>query len=123
MLGLDYYNSGDFEKSIALFSMLPQVYDVLVNLGMAYAGNNNFSEAMASWKRALEFNPLGTESLFNMAHLGLMRGERGDVEAAAKSIEQFLMLSAEMRKPFSCRDASMNALEGWRNPSGSLLLR
>ena len=104
MLGLDYYNSGDFEKSIAIFSALPQVYDVLINLGMAYAGNNNFTEAMASWKRASEFNPLGTEALFNMAHLGLVRGERADTDNAVKAIEQFLKLSG--------RDAEAIFLQG-----------
>ncbi len=37
MLGLNSYNVGDFEKSVAIFSALPPVYDVLINLGMAYA--------------------------------------------------------------------------------------
>jgi len=104
MLGLNHYNAGEFEESVAIFSALPPVYDVLINLGMAYAGRNDFSGAMASWKRALDINPLGSESLINMAHLGLMRGESADAEAAAKAIEQFLKLSG--------RDAEAIFLQG-----------
>jgi tetratricopeptide (TPR) repeat protein/TolB-like protein len=104
MLGLNFYNTGEFEKSISTFSALPPVYEVLINLGMAYAGKNDFPAAMASWKRALDLNPLGTESSFNMAHLGLMRGERSDLDAAARSIEQFLKLQG--------RDAEAIFLQG-----------
>jgi len=104
MLGLNYYNAGDFEKSVAIFSALPPVYDVLINLGMAYAGNNDFTGAMTAWKRASEVNSLRTDSLFNMAHLGLTHGERNDAEAAAKSIEQFLKLRG--------RDAEAIFLQG-----------
>jgi len=104
MLGLNHYNAGDFEKSVAIFSALPPVYDVLINLGMAYAGNNDFAGAMTAWKRASEVNPLGTEAPFNMAHLGLMRGERSDLETSAKSIERFLKLTS--------RDAEAIFLQG-----------
>ncbi|HLQ78233.1 MAG TPA: tetratricopeptide repeat protein [Terriglobia bacterium] len=104
MLGLNYYNAGDFSKSAELFSALPPVYDVLINLGMAIAGRGDFREAMATWKRAADLNPLGTEALFNLAHLGLTRGERVDAEAAAKSIEQYLKLSG--------RDAEAIFLQG-----------
>jgi tetratricopeptide (TPR) repeat protein/TolB-like protein len=104
MLGLNHYNAGDFEKSVAIFSALPPVYDVLINLGMAYAGNNDFSDAMTAWKRASELNPLGTEAPFNMAHLGVTRNERSDVEAAAKSIEQYMQLHS--------RDAEAIFLQG-----------
>jgi len=104
MLGLNFYNAGDFEKSVAIFSTLPPVYDVLINLGMAYVGKNDFSGAMASWKRASDLNPLGTDSPFNMAYLGFMRGERSDLDAAARSIEQFLILQG--------RDAEAIFLQG-----------
>jgi tetratricopeptide (TPR) repeat protein len=104
MLGLNHFNAGDFEKSAAIFSALPPVYDVLINLGMACAGNNDFTGAMAAWKRASELNPLGTEAPFNMAHLGVTRSERSDLEAAAKSIEQFLKLNS--------RDAEAIFLQG-----------
>ena len=93
MLGLDRYNAGDFEKSAAIFSALLPDYDVLINLGMADAGKNDFAGAMWAWKRASEVDPLGTEAPFNMAHLGAQRSERSDLEAAAKSIEQFLKLN------------------------------
>jgi tetratricopeptide (TPR) repeat protein len=89
---------------VAIFAGLPPIYDVLINLGMAYAGRNDFLGAMASWKRASDLNPLGTESLFDMAHLGLMRGERSDLDAAARSIEQFLRLQG--------RDAEAIFLQG-----------
>ncbi len=59
---------------------------------------------MTAWKRASELNPLGTEAPFNMAHLGLTRGERIDLEAAEKSIEQFLKLRG--------RDAEAIFLQG-----------
>jgi tetratricopeptide (TPR) repeat protein/TolB-like protein len=104
MLGLNRYGAGEFEKSIAIFSALPPVYDVLINLGMADAANNDFSGAMAAWKRASDLNPLGTEAPFNMAHLGLTRNERSDLELAAKSIEQFLKLNS--------RDAEAIFLQG-----------
>jgi tetratricopeptide (TPR) repeat protein/TolB-like protein len=104
MLGLNHYGAGDFEKSVAIFSALPPVYDVLINLGMADAGNNDFAGAMAAWKRASDLNPLGTEAPFNMAHLGLTRNERSDLELAAKSIEQFLKLNS--------RDAEAIFLQG-----------
>jgi tetratricopeptide (TPR) repeat protein/TolB-like protein len=104
MLGLNHYNAGDFEKSIAIFSALPPIYDVLINLGMAYAGNNDFAGASTAWKRASELNPLGTEAPFNIAHLGVTRGERSDLDAAAKSIEQFLKLNS--------RDAEAIFLQG-----------
>jgi tetratricopeptide (TPR) repeat protein len=104
ILGLNYYNAGEFEKSIAILSALPPVYDVLINLGMAYAGNNDFPGAMAAWKRASELNPFGTEAPFNMAHLGGTRSERSDLEAAARSIEQFLKLNS--------RDAEAIFLQG-----------
>jgi len=104
ILGLNYYNAGEFEKSIAILSALPPVYDVLINLGMAYAGNNDFPGAMAAWKRASELNPFGTEAPFNMAHLGATRNERSDLEAAARSIEQFLKLNS--------RDAEAIFLQG-----------
>jgi tetratricopeptide (TPR) repeat protein len=92
MLGLNHYNVGNFEKSVVIFSALPPVYDVLINQGMAYAGSNNFAGAMTAWKRASELNPLGTEALFNIAHLGVTRSEQSDLEAAANSIDQFLKL-------------------------------
>jgi tetratricopeptide (TPR) repeat protein/TolB-like protein len=92
MLGLNHYNVGNFEKSVVIFSALPPVYDVLINQGMAYAGSNNFAAAMTAWKRASELNPLGTEALFNIAHLGVTRSEQSDLEAAANSIDQFLKL-------------------------------
>ena len=104
MLGLNYYNAGDFNKSVAFFSALPPAYDVLINLGMAIAGRGDFREAMATWRRAADLNPLGSEALFNLAHLGLTRGERVDAEAAAKSIEQYLKLSG--------RDAEAIFLQG-----------
>jgi tetratricopeptide (TPR) repeat protein/TolB-like protein len=92
MLGLNYYNTGDFNKSAAIFSALPSVYDVFVNLGMADAGRNDTGGAMMAWKLATELNPLGSEAYFNMAFLGLTRGDRAETELAAKSIEQFLKL-------------------------------
>jgi tetratricopeptide (TPR) repeat protein len=104
MLGLNYYSAGDFEKSAETFSAMPPVYDVLINLGMARAGKNDFAGAMTAWKRASELNPLGTEAPFNMAHLGATRSERSDLEAAAKSIEQFLKLNS--------RDAEAIFLQG-----------
>jgi tetratricopeptide (TPR) repeat protein len=104
MLGLNHYNAGDFEKSVAIFSALPPVYDVLINLGMACAGNNDFAGAMTAWKRASELNPLGSEAPFDMAHLGVTRGERSDLETSAKSIEKFLKLTS--------RDAEAIFLQG-----------
>lgn len=104
MLGLNYYNVGDFNKSVAVFSVLAPVYDVLIDLGMAYSGRGDFANAMAAWKRASDLNPLGTESYFNMAHLGLTRGERNDAETASKTIEQFLKLQG--------RDAEAIFLQG-----------
>ena len=70
MLGLNYYNAGDFNKSASIFSALPSVYDVLINLGMAKAGNNDFSGAMAAWKQALGSQSSGhRKRYFNMAYL------------------------------------------------------
>jgi len=92
MLGLNYYNAGDYKKSAAIFSALPSVYDVFINFGMAQAGRDDIGGAMAAWRLARDLNPLGSEAYFNMAYLGLTRGERADAEAAAKTIEQFLKL-------------------------------
>jgi tetratricopeptide (TPR) repeat protein len=92
MLGLNYYETGDFNKSAAIFSALPSVYDVFINLGMADVGRNDLPGAMMAWRLASEVNPLGSEAYFNMAFLGLTRGDRAEIEAAAKYIEQFLKL-------------------------------
>jgi len=92
MLALNYYNTGDFNKSVSIFSAMPPVYDVLINLGMSLAGSGDFAGAMSAWKRALAADPYGSEALFDMAHLGLTKGERTDAEAAAISIEQFFKL-------------------------------
>ncbi len=92
MLGLNYYNTGDFNKAASIFSALPRVYDVLINLGMALAGRDDFAGAMSAWKQALAADPYGSEALFDMAHLGLTKGERTDAETAAVSIEQYFKL-------------------------------
>src|SRR6185369_15585167 len=78
MLGLSYYNTGEFNKSVSIFSALPRVYDVLINLGMALSGRDDFAGAMSAWKQARAVDPYGTEAPFNMAHLGLTKGERTD---------------------------------------------
>jgi len=92
MLGLNYYNAGDFNKSAATFSALPSVYDVFINLGMADVGRNDIGGAMTAFRLASEVNPLASEAYFNMAFLGLTRGDRVETEMAAKAIEQFLKL-------------------------------
>src|SRR4029077_20344534 len=92
MLGLNYYNAGDFNKSAATFSALPSVYDVFINLGMADVGRNDIGGAMSAWRLAAEATPLASEAYCNMAFLGLTRGDRAETEMAAKAIEQFLKL-------------------------------
>jgi tetratricopeptide (TPR) repeat protein len=47
---------------------------------------------MMAWRLAAEVNPLASEAYFNMAFLGLTRGDRAETEMAAKAIEQFLKL-------------------------------
>jgi tetratricopeptide (TPR) repeat protein len=92
MLGVDDYNTGEFDKAAAIFTALPPVYDVLINLGMAQAGKGDISGAMATWRRAADVNPLGSESYFNLAFLGLTRGDPNDAASAVQDMDRLLLL-------------------------------
>lgn len=87
--GLGYYELGEYNNAVAAFLALPKTYDVLVNLGASYAGRGDLSEALSTWRRAIELEPMATEAYFNLGYANLVNG---DAPEAARYLDQAIRL-------------------------------
>jgi tetratricopeptide (TPR) repeat protein len=70
LLGVDEYFAGDDAKSEAAFAALAKqmpLSEVANNLGVAQARRGNFQEALASFERAYQGDPLDPDFSFNLA--------------------------------------------------------
>lgn len=69
-----YFDKGDFESSITLYSDIVKhnsTYDNWFNLAMSYKACYRMAEAKDAYYKALEINPDGYEAHFNLAYLAL----------------------------------------------------
>ncbi len=89
LTGLNYFYLGDHARALATFRQLPQTYDVLLNLGAAFARQGDQTAAMSAWKRAAAVDPLGSDAFFNMGYVSYLKG---DADAAEKNLVESLKL-------------------------------
>jgi tetratricopeptide (TPR) repeat protein/TolB-like protein len=89
LIGLNYFYIGDQTAAIATFQQLPQVYDVLLNLGAALSQKADSAGAISVWKRAASFDPLDSDAFFNMGYASYVKG---DFDAAEKNLLESLKL-------------------------------
>jgi len=90
MTGLNCFYLGDYERAIATFQQLPQMYDVLLNLGAALSRKGDQAASMSLWKRAVNMDPLASDTFFNMGYSSYVKG---DLETAEKNLMESLRLS------------------------------
>src|SRR5215510_15448186 len=89
-MAVNYYNVGEYERAIASLQQLPQMYDVLLNLGSALSRKGDQSGAMTLWKRAANIDPLSSDTFFNIGYLSYIKG---DLDGAEKNLVESLRLS------------------------------
>jgi tetratricopeptide (TPR) repeat protein/TolB-like protein len=89
MIGLNYFYLGQYERSITAFQQLPQMPDVLLNLGSALSRKGDMTAAMSMWKRAASLDPLGSDAFFNMGYVSYLKN---DLDAAEKNLVESLKL-------------------------------
>lgn len=89
VLAVNYYQLGDYAQAAKVFSDLPQVYDVLVNLGGALLAGGDAEGARSAWERAARLDSLGPEAFFDLAYADF---KQGDFELSAEKLEQFLRM-------------------------------
>ena len=87
--GLNHYYLGDFAVAAGVFIALPPTNDVLINLGAAFASQGDGAGALLAWRRASDKDPLGSDSVFNIAYWSFTKG---DMEITIRSLEQFMKL-------------------------------
>jgi tetratricopeptide (TPR) repeat protein/TolB-like protein len=89
MIGLNYFYLGQYERAITAFQQLPQMPDVLLNLGAALSRKGDMTAAMSMWKRAASLDPLGSDAFFNMGYVSYLKNDLG---AAEKNLVESLKL-------------------------------
>jgi len=89
MIGLNYFYLGQYERAITAFQQLPQMPDVLLNLGSALSRKGDMTAAMAMWKRAASLDPLGSDAFFNMGYVSYLKN---DLDGAEKNLVESLKL-------------------------------
>src|SRR5262245_12603694 len=89
MIGLNYFYLGQYERAITAFQQLPQMPDVLLNLGAALSRKGDMTAAMAIWKRAASLDPLGSDAFFNMGYVSYLKNE---LDGAEKNLVESLKL-------------------------------
>jgi tetratricopeptide (TPR) repeat protein/TolB-like protein len=90
MIGLNYFHLGEYERALGTFQQLPQIYDVLLNLGAASSRKGDLTGAIALWKRAANIDPLASDTFFNIGYLSYIKN---DLDAAEKNLVESLKLS------------------------------
>ena len=90
LMGLNHFYLGDYASAITAFQQLPQMYDVLLNLGAALARKGDLGAAMSAWQRATSQDPLESDAFFNLGYLSYLRG---DFDRAEKNLTESLKLS------------------------------
>jgi tetratricopeptide (TPR) repeat protein/TolB-like protein len=87
LTGLNYFYLGDHANAIAAFQLLPQTYDVLLNLGSAFSRKGDQASAMSTWRRAAAMDPLDSDAFFNMGYVSFVKG---DLAGAEKNLVESL---------------------------------
>ena len=90
IMALNYFYLGQYERAVASLQQLPQMYEVLLNLGSALSRKGDQSLAMSLWKRAANMDPLSSDTFFNVGYLSYIGG---DWDAAEKNLVESLRLS------------------------------
>jgi len=90
IMALNYFYLGQYERAVASLQQLPQMYEVLLNLGSALSRKGDQSQAMSLWKRAANIDPLSSDTFFNVGYLSYIGG---DWDAAEKNLVESLRLS------------------------------
>ena len=90
LMGLNYFYLGEYERALGMFQQLPQIYDVLLNLGAAASRKGDLTGAIALWNRAAGMDPLASDTFFNMGYLCYLKN---DLVAAEKNLLESLKLS------------------------------
>jgi tetratricopeptide (TPR) repeat protein/TolB-like protein len=88
--GLNYFYLGEYERALGMFQQLPQVYEVLLNLGAASSRKGDLTGAIALWRRAANMDPLAGDTFFNIGYLSYIKN---DLDAAEKNLSESLKLS------------------------------
>jgi tetratricopeptide (TPR) repeat protein/TolB-like protein len=89
MTALNYFYSPDMPRAIAAYQQLPQTYDVLLNLGAAFARRGEMASAMAAWRRAAAMDPLTSDAFFNIGYLSFLNS---DFDGAERNLLESLKL-------------------------------
>lgn len=89
MMGLNYFYAGDYARALTALQQLPQVYDVLLNLGAAFSRTGDLTSAISAWQRAASMDPLTSDAFFNLGYLSYVRA---DFERAEKNLVESLKL-------------------------------
>src|SRR5262249_33180008 len=66
VMGLNGLYLGDYPRARAAFQQLPQMYDVLLNLGTAFSRKGDDALAISVWRSAANMDPLGADAVFNL---------------------------------------------------------
>ncbi len=87
--GLNDFYLGDYAHAATTFQQLPPTYEVLLNLGAAYAQKGDAAAAIAAWKRAALLDSYACDPLFNIAYVSFIKG---DLDTAARNMNESLKL-------------------------------
>jgi S1-C subfamily serine protease len=81
-LGDLYYDTGRYDDEIAVLedakTILPDDPDINVDLAAAYENMSRFDEAIAAYKKVLEFRPEDKDALYWVCLLDLVSGQNDD---------------------------------------------
>src|SRR6185503_3915024 len=89
LVALNHFYIGDQAAAIPIYQQLPQMYDVLLNMGASFSQKDDAPAAMSAWKRAASFDPLNSDAFFNMGYVSYLKG---DFAAAEKNLLESLKL-------------------------------
>ena len=97
--GVEFFESGDFEKAIKMFEKVikknPKDQQAWANRGAALANIGDFDEAIKCEVIALELNPQDSMAWFNK---GVALNERGRYEEAIESLNKTLTLEPDFEE-------------------------
>jgi tetratricopeptide (TPR) repeat protein len=89
LMGLNYFQLGDYARAAAILHQLPQSYDVLLTLGAVLSRKGDTQAAVSAWQSAAGMDPLTSDAFFNMGYASFVKG---DFEAAARNLDASLRL-------------------------------
>ena len=92
LLAIEYMHSGELDRSLSLFDAvlekLPEDLAALTSRGHALKTYGKTDEAIASYRKAVELNPLHGDAWYALANLKTFRFSAGDVDAMKQALNQ-----------------------------------